>query len=272
MFFCIFSISAFSLTHEEELQNLKFTISFSSGYNNKYTSNKNAYFYYKFNFPDSVFRKFKEDIIITFEPMNSNVTVYDDEKYVIWEDPTAGKHEIKITAKTPYYSQTITKAIYVEEEWNSAFIPGLSYTNYLPYDSKSFGTFQGISVEYLIFAGIHRNDNRGPSHVRVYNRYDLMSSSIDTVSEAFIYSLGLNLSFERNPKRNFLVPYFGIEVGGLYQKNMGNIFNFTAVGGIWLYTSQNIFVNLAGGYLYPIEKIEVYRGFRGTLGLNLSLW
>jgi hypothetical protein len=275
LLFATFSLNLFAADNrEEELKNLKFNISLSKSNNSykDYTSNSNAYFYYKLSIPDSTFKKFKDDIKISFEPESKGVTVYEDEKYVIWRDPDAGAHKIKITASTPYHNSTVTKEIYVEEEWNSAFIPGISYTNYLPHDSKKFGTYQGVSVEYLIFAGIHRNDNRGPSHVRVYNRYDLLTSSIDSVREAFIYSLGLNLSFERNPKRNFLIPYFGIEIGGLYQKEMGNIFNFTAVGGIWLYTSQNIFVNLAGGYFYPIEKIEDYRGFRGTLGINLSLW
>lgn len=157
-------------------------------------------------------------------------------------------------------------------DWETFFMPGLVLHTYIPETSDSIGVFTGVSVEYLIAAWIHDNDNRGPSHGRVYTKVNFMKSSKSGISDIFYWGLGLDLSIERNPKRKYMIPYFGLEIGDMYQNGFGNVFVITPTIGCHLYSSQNLFVNLTGGYIYPSKYLEELRGYTIQLGVNLSLW
>ncbi len=159
-----------------------------------------------------------------------------------------------------------------KDEWETYFMPGAVFHLYVPEMQDSLGYFTGISVEYLIAAWIHKNENRGPSHGRIYTKVNFMKSSKKDIKDIFYWALGLDLSLERNPTRNYLIPYFGLEVGDMYQSQLGNIVTITPTLGVHLFTSQNLFVNLTGGYVYPSKHLEELRGYTAQLGVNFSLW
>ena len=161
---------------------------------------------------------------------------------------------------------------YTGEEWETYFMPGAGYHSYFPDLSDSLGYFQGISIEYLIAAWIHKNDNHGPSHGRVYTKVNFMKSSKENINDIFYLALGLDLSIERNPKRDFLIPYFGLELGGMIQKQFGSLLAITPTFGVHIYSSQNMFVNLTGGYVYPTKSLEELRGYTIQFSVDFSLW
>lgn len=192
---------------------------------------------------------------------------------IVWEprEDQAGRHEIRVSASDGSHTITKTVRVSVEEEWETFLMPGLSYTAYQPVDS-AFGTFHGPSAELLIAGWIHRNENRGPSHVRIYSTIGLLSSTKNDVDKAVIPALGFDLSIERNPRRSFLVPYFGLEGGLIAQEAIGAPgYVFPFLGG-HLWSSRNLFVNLSGGYVFPMHNVDVARGYVGRLSLNFSLW
>jgi hypothetical protein len=159
-----------------------------------------------------------------------------------------------------------------KDEWQTFFMPGAVFHVYVPEMKDSLGYFKGVSVEYLIAAWIHKNENRGPSHGRIYTKVNFMKSSKKDIKDIFYWAIGLDLSLERNPTRNYLIPYFGLEVGDMYQSQLGNIVTITPTLGVHLFTSQNLFVNLTGGYVYPSKHLEELRGYTAQLGVNFSLW
>jgi hypothetical protein len=180
---------------------------------------------------------------------------------------------IKIRVRHRGVSDSAVVALRVAEKWKSALIPGASYSLYVPYNPTAYGTFNGVAVEYLLAAWVSRTEARGPSHGKVYVRFDLMSSSDPDVSESFFYTAGLNLSLERNPRRLFAIPYFGIELGGMYNAQWeSNIFQFTPVAGVWVYADQTNTISLTGGYLIPSDQFETLRGWRASVGGTFSLW
>jgi len=165
--------------------------------------------------------------------------------------------------------------IFVTEEWETFFMPGVQYSLWLPENRDEFGIIQGVSIQYLIAGWIHRNENHGPSHGRFYADIDLLRST-ESSNLGVAYSFGLTLSFERNPKRRFLIPYFGAEIGGIYQKpedgkkiHAGQI---NPLGGLNIWASRNIFVNVTVGYLVPFSYLQQLRGLRVKAGLNFSFW
>jgi hypothetical protein len=152
------------------------------------------------------------------------------------------------------------------------FQPGVGYSYYSPKASDSLGNFSGMVIEYLIWAGVRQNEDRGPSHTRVYAKINLLKSDKSGVSDMFMYGGGLNFSFERNPKRGYLIPYFGVELGGISQSKVGSTFQITPLLGAHLVARKNIFVNLHGGYVYPVNDFEKLQGYFAQLGVTFSFW
>jgi hypothetical protein len=177
--------------------------------------------------------------------------------------------------KGQYYSAEEYKSVkenYDRYNFDERFMPGLGYGYYLPTKADSIGSFRGVTVKYLFYRDVSQNINPGPSHVTVYAKLCLLSSSVKTIEKVFLYSAGIDLSFEKNPKRFFFVPYFGFEVGGLSQKSYGTTIQFTPTAGLHLISKKNFVVDLCGGYVYPIRNFEYLAGWYGDLSLNFVLW
>jgi hypothetical protein len=166
----------------------------------------------------------------------------------------------------------VVKAAYQQKNFETWFMPGLAYTYYQPKSTDSIGYFSGLTVEYLIYAKVEQNDGRGPSHVRWYSKLNILKSSKSDINSMFMYTLGLDLSLEKNPKRSYLIPYFGLEFGGMSQKQFGSTIQFTPTLGIHLLAKKNIFINVHGGYVYPVSNFETLQGWFGQAGLNFALW
>ncbi|MHC1706598.1 MAG: hypothetical protein AB9842_03635 [Bacteroidales bacterium] len=159
-----------------------------------------------------------------------------------------------------------------KSNFETAFMPGLSFNMYQPKDKDSAGVFTGFAVEYLLYAKIYQNNKPGPSHVRWYARFNMLNSDKDDISDLFSYSLGLSLSIEKNPGRVFLVPYFGLEFGGLSQRKWGTTAQFTPTVGIHLISQKNLFINFQGGYIYPVSNFDLLKGWIFQSGINFALW
>lgn len=157
-------------------------------------------------------------------------------------------------------------------EFESWFMPGGGYHYYMPSATDSLGTFSGIAVEFVIYTKVDQNDNPGPSHIRWYTKFNLNNSSRENISDLFFYSMGISLSLEKNPKRSYLIPYFGLETGGISHKLFGTTLNFTPLAGIHLVASRKLFVNIHGGYQYPVRNFEYLQGWFGYAGINFALW
>jgi hypothetical protein len=159
-----------------------------------------------------------------------------------------------------------------KETFETWFMPGLGYSIYQPKQRDSTGQFSGLTVDYLIYANVDQNDDPGPSHVRVYSKLNIMNSDRKSINSMFMYTIGLDLSLEKNPKRQFLIPYFGVEMGGISQKQFGSGIQFTPTFGLHLLSKKNMFINVHGGYVYPIRNFEMLQGWYGQAGLNFALW
>ncbi len=159
-----------------------------------------------------------------------------------------------------------------KSNFEAFFMPGLGYTFYSPKGQDSTGLFNGIAVNYLIYTKMYQNNKPGPSIVRFYTKFSIVKSDKSDITDLFCYLLGLSFSFEKNPQRNFLVPYFGLEFGGLSQKQFGTTGQFTPTLGLHIVAKKNLFINLQGGYVYPITNFDNLQGIFMEAGLNFALW
>jgi hypothetical protein len=182
-----------------------------------------------------------------------------------------GRHEVELVASDGATETPRIQAVMVEDEWESFFVPGLAYTVYQPKGS-ALGLWHGPAFELLIAAWIHRNENRGPSHARIYASVGVLDSTEEEIDQAVAAALGFDLSIERNPRRQFLVPYFGIEAGGIFRGKAPSVAQFTPSAGVHLFADRNVFVNASGGYVFPTARIDELLGWTGRVSVNLSFW
>lgn len=156
--------------------------------------------------------------------------------------------------------------------WESYLMPGVGYSVYAPSDRDTFGTFQGVSLELLIGTWIHRNENRGPSHGRVYVNAEIFDSSDSDVANLFAYSFGFSLSFERNPQRKWLIPVYGLELGQVFHETFDSRFQATPYFGFHVFSDPNLFVSARGGYRMVPSDMEHVGGLHAGANLNFSVW
>lgn len=182
-----------------------------------------------------------------------------------------GDYLFKVVVTYGSVKDTAWWALRIYGETKVTWMPGLHFTNYIPSD-KSMGWYRGVGFEYLLVSWITLNDKRGPSHGKFFTRFDIMHSNNPEQSVAFHYSAGVHLSMERYPKREYLIPYFGIETGGMYNKKYDHIFQFTPTLGMWLYADQTNSVTASVGWLLPMDRFEDLYGMRASIGANVALW
>lgn len=192
-------------------------------------------------------------------------------------DEDIGAYPIVINVTDGARTGTHELSLVVVEEWKSFFMPGLQYSGYGPAHGSGqlpSGSFHGVSGEFLLYAWIARNDNRGPSHGRLYIDLDVLFPTAAGVGSAFVPTMGIDLSVERNPQRRVLLPYFGFETGAIFQKQIDRLAIVVPFLGVHLFSSPNVFANLTAGYLLPIdaERFDDLRGWRVKLGIDFSLW
>lgn len=157
------------------------------------------------------------------------------------------------------------------DEWTSFLLPGVGYSIYTPRDNAST-VFHGLNLELVVAAWIHRNDNRGPSHGRVYVNAELLNATGVNVPLMFAYSAGLSLSFERNPQRTWLVPYYGLELGGIVHQGTGAFFQTTPYAGVHLFSSPNMFLGARLGYRLVPSRIDNLAGMHFGVVADFSIW
>lgn len=157
------------------------------------------------------------------------------------------------------------------DEWTSFLLPGLGYSIYAPRDDANT-VFHGLNLEVVIAAWIHRNDNRGPSHGRVYLNAELLNATGINVPLMFAYSAGLSLSFERNPQRTWLIPYYGVELGGIVHNQIGSYFQTTPYAGVHLFSNPNVFLGTRLGYRLVPSRIDDLAGLHFGVVADFSIW
>ena len=173
------------------------------------------------------------------------------------------------------------------DSWESYTYPGLHLTAWFPNDMDDYGVLVGWSIQWGGYTWVTRRDSFGPSHGRLYLRFDMMESTQADAKSALGGSLGAEFSFERNARRHWLIPYFGLESGlmvgsGKYRRGdctddscatkIGALFTATPFFGVYLWASRRIRVTASAGYMMPAQDFGDMSGWRVWLGANLQLW
>ncbi|HLP55053.1 MAG TPA: hypothetical protein VK151_08490 [Fluviicola sp.] len=160
-----------------------------------------------------------------------------------------------------------------DTEWDDYFMPGVGYKVYTPKNIDSLGIYQGIMTEFVIYARARTGDSwrSGPARVKTYGNLSIMKSDVDGARDMFNVNVGVNLSFEAVTKRKFAIPYFGLELGGLFQRDFSSL-QFTPVAGLQLLSTRRVIWTAQAGYNYTLKYFDEYSGMQYSSTVNLLLW
>ncbi len=117
----------------------------------------------------------------------------------------------------------------------------------------------------------HHNDDFGPGEGSLFIQASLLQSP-SSEHTLGIYEGGVTLSFERNPKRRYLIPYFGMTTGGMFAEDMPRSGFVQPLGGIHLYAHPNVVADVQAGYMFPTDDIDRLQGVRAQLSLRFHAW
>ncbi len=157
------------------------------------------------------------------------------------------------------------------KEWTTFMSPGIGYSYYFPLDRKNLGDFSGISTEFT-FVSYHDPFSSGPANFRLFARVGILKSSKDTVGGLISYNFGGIFSLENSLKRDFLVPYCGLEMGGINQKELGGGFTIAPIVGLQLYANKFFSIHTQASYNYSTQAFDRLSGFTANAALNVHFW
>jgi len=159
------------------------------------------------------------------------------------------------------------------EEWDDYFMPGIGYKVYTPKNESKLGVYQGVMTEFVIYARAKgkQSGRLGPTRVKTYGNLSIMRSDQDSARDIFEANVGLNLSFESKTDRKWGIPYFGVETGGLFQRDFSTL-QFTPVVGVQLVSTRFLIWNVQAGYKYTTKYFDEYSGYHFSTTLNVLLW
>lgn len=160
-----------------------------------------------------------------------------------------------------------------DTEWDDYFMPGIGYKMYVPKNKIELGIYQGVMTEFVIYAKAKSKSSEypGPSRIKTYANLSIMSSDKAEVNDIFYTNLGLNLSFEGRRDRKYMIPYFGLELGGMFQRNFST-FQLSPVAGIQVISTKTMLWNIQGGYQYTVKRFDELSGYVFSSTLNVLLW
>ncbi|MBS1124025.1 MAG: hypothetical protein H6Q90_6253 [Deltaproteobacteria bacterium] len=151
-------------------------------------------------------------------------------------------------------------------------MPAAIGVTYSPRGGSS--TYVGGGFEAVLLAWSDNSEAFGPSQGRA--RFDIAVlgpvGDEPALGTMVMYRLGAQVSFERNASRRVLIPFFTVDLGGLWTDASRTRWFADGGVGIYLFHGRNVIVDLEATALLPFKDPGEYGGVRTRLGASFSLW
>src|SRR4051812_32554128 len=155
--------------------------------------------------------------------------------------------------------------------WSALFLPTAFGVVYAPRGVSS--TYAGAGAEAVLLAWSDNSPAFGPSQGRVRFDFAALGALGDEPSLGTMvqYRVGTQVSFERNASRNYLIPAFAIDVGGMFTSSTRTRWFGDAGLAIYLWHQRGVIVDVEATYVIPFKDVDVLGGVRTRLGLSVAL-
>ena len=112
----------------------------------------------------------------------------------------------------------------------------------------------------------------GPSQGKLRLGAAVLGSQEMGTSAMVMYRGGAQVSIERNASRQFLIPYFNVDLGGLWSRATGSRLFVDGGLGVYLLHRRSAIIDLEIDGLLPFRDPGELGGLRAQLAVSFALW
>ncbi len=154
--------------------------------------------------------------------------------------------------------------------WSAILLPTAFAMMYAPEGGN--GPWFGGGLEAVLLAWSDNSAAFGPSQGRL--RFDIgaLGSTKMETGTMVMYRGGAQVSLERNASRAWLIPYFDVDVGGLWTNATGSRAFVDGGLGVYLLHRRSAIVDLEVDGLLPFKDASQLGGVRSQLAVSFALW
>ena len=153
--------------------------------------------------------------------------------------------------------------------WSALLLPTAFAVMYAPNDAQ--GPWYGGGLE-AVTAWSDNSPAFGPSHGKLRFGAAVLRSSEMDAGTMVMYRGGAQVSFERNASRDFLIPYFAVDLGGLWSSATGSRAFVDGGVGVYILHRRSLIVDLEVAGLLPFRDPSRLGGARTQLAVSFALW
>jgi len=217
-------------------------------------------------------------------PRTASTTTKNDVVEVGWSptEEDIGSHDVHIVARDGAVSEDHPLRVLVEQSGHTWLTPGAVASVFIPEDVGRLGWFAGGGAELVLYSFVDRGPGPFglPSHGRFYVDLEVLAAmTCSAAGAAMVHPcldpivfcrLGFDVTFERDPRRRFLIPFAGAEIGFAAHKQLGGFGFGMPLAGVYAWASSTVRIALSGGYLLPTTAAQDTRGVRVAAALDIG--
>jgi hypothetical protein len=110
------------------------------------------------------------------------------------------------------------------------------------------------------------------SLLRFYASFELLDAPSATETALFGYAFGYSGAFETYTGRRWLIPFYALELGGLWRPDAENHFAMRPALGVHLWADHRVWLDLAVGERIVPAELSKLSGPTATLSAMLVPW
>ncbi len=198
-------------------------------------------------------------------------------------DEQAGEHEVVFDVSDGELTTRVRRRVIVLPSWaarqsNRWLLAGAGPVTFLtPAEGELLlgGAFD-VSLAAIRSSGLDavrcadgERDECAGSHHRFYAELEVLDSLRAGAPSLFTYGLGYSASLQLYPARRYLIPHYGVEVGGVVRRGTGHLPATRPYLGLHLFVSDDVWFNAVVGYRIVPSRLAELSG--ATLGLKVVL-
>jgi hypothetical protein len=154
--------------------------------------------------------------------------------------------------------------------WSAILLPTVFGQVYVPHGLD--GAFVGGGVEAVVLAWSDNSQAFGPSQGRIRIDVSGLTGTASDAPSIVMYRGGVQLGFERNASRAYAIPFFALDLGGMWVDGIGRRWFGDAGLGLYLVQKRALSLDVEVEGLVPFRDPSTLGGVTTRLGLSYALW
>lgn len=155
--------------------------------------------------------------------------------------------------------------------WSAMLMPGVAGFGYLPGDD-AMGPWLGGGLRIAAYTWSDNSAAFGPSQGKIFLDLGLLGSGEDDTGRMSLFRSGINLSFEGNASRDWLIPYYGVAMGRVAERNLAVHWFAEAVLGVHALYRPSFHIDIEGGYALPFSDVDTMAAPTVQVAMSMTLW